>query len=153
MSTLKESSHIELLEYCKIRKIDDQPTMALWIDWTLGEKERVIKVVQHQINKKLMKFWVQIPGSVEEAYMLDKEKSDDLWKFAIQKELKNTTITFHLLQDDKNLLVGLKKILSHIIFDVKLDLMRGVRLVTEGHRNKSVPDHLVSPKINKKRKD
>ena len=78
LSTLKESNPVELAEYCKVRKIDDQPAIAWWVDWTLKKKERIIKAVQHRTPKKLMKFGVQIPGSVEEAYMLNKENSNDL---------------------------------------------------------------------------
>ena len=117
--------------------------MAWWVDWTLKKKERIIKAVQHRTPKKLMKFGEQIPGSVEEAYMLDKENSNDLWRRTIEKEMKNVIVSFKLLQDDEHLPVGSKEIPYHIIFDVKFDLTKKAWLVAGGHRNKSVPDHLV----------
>ena len=120
--TLKESNPIELAEYYKIRKIDDQPAVAWWVDWTLKKKERVKKAVQHRIQKKLMKFGVQISGSVEKAYILDEENSNDLWRRAIEKEMKNVMVAFKLLQDNKHLPVRSKEIPYHNIYDVNLTL-------------------------------
>ena len=58
LSTIKESNPIEPSQYCKIRKIDDQPAMVWWVDSALKNNERVIKSLHHQIPKKEIKFGV-----------------------------------------------------------------------------------------------
>ena len=58
--------------------------------------------------KKQIKFGVKVPGSVEEALMLDKENGNTLWGEAINKELKNVLVAFKLLKEGEKLLVGSK---------------------------------------------
>jgi hypothetical protein len=89
--------------------------------------------------KKSIKFGVQVPNSIEEAYTLDKDNSNSLWNVVINKELKNVRVAFQLLADGESILVASKHIPYHIIFDVKFNLTRKARCVTGGHQNKDVP--------------
>ena len=88
-----------------------------------------------------MKFGIKVSNNVDEALALDKENGNSLWHDAIQKELKNVLVAFHLLEDGEHLPVGSKEIPYHIIFDVKLDLTRKAWLVAGGHRKKDVPKY------------
>ena len=69
-----------------------------------------------------MKFWIQIPGTVEQALRLDKESGNNLWQTAIEKEWKNSRIAFKLLERGEPPPVGFKEITCHLIFDLKLDM-------------------------------
>ena len=64
---------------------------------------------------------------------LDKSNGDIRWRDAIDKELRNVLVAFKLLQDGEHLPVGSKEIPYHIIFDVKFDLTRKVKLVAYGY--------------------
>ena len=90
-----------------------------------------------------MKFGIAVPGTVDEAYALDKANGNSFWSDAIEKELKNVRVAFKLLDDNEAVLPGSKLIPYHIIFDVKFDLTRKARLVAGGHRNKNVATHLT----------
>ena len=74
---------------------------------------------------------------------LDRENSDSLWQRAIEKEIDNIKVAFHLIEEGERLPGGSKEIPYHIIFDVKLDLTRKVRLVAGVHRNKDVPIYIT----------
>ena len=87
--------------------------------------DKIISQIRHRIPKKAMKFGVEVPGSVEEAYKLDQKNGNDFWAKAIAKELKNIIVAFKLLEPG----------------DVKFDLTRKARFVADGHRHKDVPAH------------
>ena len=101
------------------------------------------KLVKSRVLKKEMKFGILIPSTVEEAYRLDKQNGNDLWRKAIEKELKGVRVAFRLLKLGEKLPVTSKLIPHHIVFDVKFDLTWKARLVAGGHRNKDVPVHEV----------
>ena len=88
-----------------------------------------------------MKFGIYISKNVEDAKRLDKENNNDYWHKAIEKELNNVIVASHFIEEDEPIPVGSAQIPYHIIFDVKFDLTRKARLVSEGHRHKDVPSH------------
>ena len=91
--------------------------------------------------KRSSKFGIKIPSSVEEALQFDKDNGDTFWYDAINKEIKNVKVAFHLIGEDESPPPGSKRIPYHIIFDVRYDLTRKARLVAGGHRNRDVPQH------------
>ena len=107
----------------------------------MKKRDHIIKHVRHKPVKRSIKFGIQVPNSVEEAYKLDKENNNTHWHNAITKEPKNVIVAFKLLGEDENPPVGSKEIPYHIIFDVKFDLTRKARLVAGGHRHKEVPSY------------
>ena len=140
---MKESNPIEVAEYCISRGIEKEPALAWWVENYLKKRDQIIKQVSHRIPKKLMKFGVDVPSSVEEVLKLDKSNGDTKWRDAIDKEVRNVLVTFKLLQDGEHFPVSSKEIPYHIIFDVKFDLTRKARLVAGGHRNKGIPSHVT----------
>ena len=64
---------------------------------------------------------------------MDKQNKNTLWRDAIQKEMKNVSIAFKILDSSENLSVGFSKLSVHMVFDIKLDLTRKARLVADGH--------------------
>ena len=141
LKDMKEANPLEVAEYATQNSIDKHPVFAWWVPQTIRRKERIIKQITHRLAKKQYKFGIKVPNSVDEALELDKENRNNLWHEAIQKELKNVLIAFHLLEEGEQLPVGSKQIPYHIIFDVKLDLTRKARLVAGGHMNRDVPKY------------
>ena len=141
LSDIKESHPIELAEYAVSRNIHEEPAFAWWVNHVLKKRDRIVKQVRHRMLKRTSKFGVKVPSSVEEALKFDQENGDNLWFEAINKEIKNVKVAFHLLGEDESPPPGSKQIPYHIIFDVRFDLTRKARLVAGGHRNKGVPQH------------
>ena len=82
-----------------------------------------------------------MPRTVREAYELDKQHRNTMWRDAISKEMRNVLPAFDIIEDDENLPVGYGKLTVHLIFDVKMDLTRKARLVADGHKT---PDPVES---------
>ena len=141
LSVIKESNPIETAEYAISRDIQSEPAYAWWVPHVIKKRNRIIKQIQHRVAKKGLKFGVEIPNTVQEAYELDRKNGNDLWDRAIKKELKNVLVAFQLLEEGDTPAVGSKLIPYHIIFDVKFNLTRKARLVAGGHRNKAPKPH------------
>ena len=69
-----------------------------------------------------MKFGVEIPGTVEEAISFDEKNGNTIWKDSVEKEMKNSCITFKLLQRHGKLPVGYTEVNFHLVFCFKLDM-------------------------------
>ena len=82
-----------------------------------------------------LKFGVQVPQSVKQAYMLDRLNKDKRWEEATMKELKQIKDyeTFRVLEEDEPMPDGYKRIPYHIVYDCKFDLRRKARLVAGGN--------------------
>ena len=57
-----------------------------------------------------------------------------MWREAIEKEMKNVSISFHILDTDENIPVGYRHATGRIIFDVKMDFTRKAQWVLDGHK-------------------
>ena len=80
-----------------------------------------------RVPKKLIKYGIKLPDSIEQAYVFDLENGNTLWTDAIKKDLKNVIIAFKLIEQDEKLPVGSKLIPYYFIFYVKADLTRKTR--------------------------
>ena len=138
LTTVKHSMPIDLAEYAVANEINDEPAFAWWVTKTLRRRNNIIKAMR--VPKKLMKYGIKIPGSVEQAYAFDIKNGNNLWRDAVKKELRNVIIAFNLLENNEKLPVGSKLIPYHFVFDVKADLTRKARLVAGGHKHQ-VPTH------------
>ena len=70
-----------------------------------------------------------VPNTAKEAYMLDKEAGNTLWRESISKEMKNIYVAFQVLKNDQAILPGHTFLKCHMIFDVKMDFTRKVCFV------------------------
>ena len=80
------------------------------------------------------KFGIKVPKTVEEALALDKEKGNDLWWKAIQKEKSAVKVAFKILDDDEKPPIGPQFMKCHMVFSIKMeDFSRKAYLVAGGH--------------------
>ena len=81
------------------------------------------------------KFGTEVPRNAKHALELDQLNGNDLWKEAMDKELRqiNDYKTFRAIDPGETLPIGYKKIPYHMVFDVKFDLRRKARLVAGGN--------------------
>ena len=63
------------------------------------------------------------------------------WRDPVAKDLLNVRAAFDVLEDEEELPANYSKMAVHLIFDVKMDLTRKVRLVVDGHK---IPDPVES---------
>ena len=111
-----------------------------------GRKSDFMKKIEEEIgnyDEPTVKDTNTMDGSIDSRIGWGSIHSNNLWRCAIEKEMRNVIVAFKLLQDDKHLPIGSKEIPYHIIFDVIFDLTRKARLVRGGYRNRQVLDHLV----------
>ena len=142
MVDVKESCPVELAEYAVANKIDSEPAFAWWVPYTLKKRDHIISAVKNRVKKRSHKYGIEVPRTVEEAYMLDRKNNNTLWRDAVKKEMENVMVAFKILDTGENLPVGFSKLGVHMVFDIKLDLTRKARLVADGHLT---PDPGISP--------
>ena len=131
---LKESHPIEVAEYVKMIGIDDEPAFKWWVPFTLRKKDMIISSINSRTRRVTHKYGIELPSTVEEAFMIDKKNGNSLWRDAINKEMENLKVAFDILEDDQSPPPGFKKTSGHIVFDVRMTLERKARWVKHGHK-------------------
>lgn len=97
MIDVKESFPIELAEYAIANKINDDPAFIWRVQILLKKRDQIISAVKQQVKKRSNKYEIEIPWTVEEAYMLDKLNNNNFWRDAVKKEMTNVMIAFKIL--------------------------------------------------------
>ena len=133
LKDLKESNPVDVADYAQANGIADEPAFKWWVPYTLRKRDRIIAAVNHRVRKSTHKYGVHIPTSVENAYLIDKQNGNTLWRTAIAKEMKNVSIAFDILDEKEHLPPGYTKASCHLVFDVKMDFTRKARYVMDGH--------------------
>ena len=133
MIDVKESYPVELAEYARMKGIADEPAFAWWIPYTLKKRDQIISAVNRRVKKKTHKYGLEVPRTVEGAYLLDQKNKNTYWRDAIKKEMRNVVVAFNILDSGENVPGGYGRLGIHMVFDVKLDLTRKARLVADGH--------------------
>ena len=133
LKELKASNPVELAQYAASNKLLEEPAFAWWAKDVLRRKDRIIQKVKSKYWSRTHKFGVELPKSVAEALRIDDRTGTDLWKTAIEKEMKNVMPAFEFIEDDV-VPKFYKHIDCHMIFDVKMDLTRKARFVAGGHQ-------------------
>jgi len=70
LKDLKESNPIDVAEYAKANKIDDEPPFKWWVPFVLKKKDRIISKVKSKYWRTTHKFGIELPP-VEEAHAID----------------------------------------------------------------------------------
>ena len=86
-------------------------------------------------SRPTMKYGVQVPRNVKEAYLLDEKNGDTYWQNAIKLEMDSLLEMNCFDFKSKDFLpdADYQRTTLHVIFDVKQDLRRKARLVAGGH--------------------
>jgi len=148
LKDVKNSNPVELAEYAITAKIDDEPAFKWWTRNALRKRDRIIKKVKSRYWKRTHKYAVELPKSVDEAYAIDRATGTTFWADAIAKEMRNVSMAFKFLDDDK-MPPGYKHIDCHMIFDVKSDLTRKARFVGGGHQTDPPKESVYSSVVSR----
>ena len=121
------------------RGISDRPAFKKWTKFVLRKRDRYVKRVKSRYWRTTHKLGIKLPHSVEEAYRLDEENGNSLWRDAINKEMLHVTPAFKVWEGEggettaKKKLVGYQRINCHMVFDIKMDFTQKARFVAGGH--------------------
>ena len=76
---------------------------------------------------------------MEHAKRIDEQNGNTLWQDAINKEMKNSRISFELHDGNPKELIGYQEITCHLIFDINLgeNFRRKARYVADGHKTET----------------
>ena len=70
---MKDRYPVETAKFAVASGIDFLPAYHWRVPFTLTKRDQIISKVVHRIEKKNFKYGHRVPGSVEEAYNIDKE--------------------------------------------------------------------------------
>ena len=75
-------------------KIDDEPAFAWWVPYVQKKREIVLSRVKSKYWQQTHKYGIRLPKSVKEAYVLDEENKNKLWRKGIKEDMEtlNTEI-------------------------------------------------------------
>ena len=65
------------------------------------------------------KYDIELPSMVNDAYEIDKNNSNKLWRDTIKKEIHTIGIAFEILEEDEFVPKDYKSVTCHMIFDAK----------------------------------
>eukprot|EP00804_Cyclotella_cryptica_P017247 CCRYP_016811-RA/>CCRYP_016811-RA protein AED:0.26 eAED:0.25 QI:0/0/0/1/0.5/0.66/3/0/445 len=140
---LKESYPLQVAEFTFPAQIADEPAFNWWVSGVLKKRDRIISLLKchsSRYHKHTHKYWIEIPKTVEEAYVINKATGTTFWHDAIEKEMKNVRVVFDILVDGAAPPWVHQFIHCHMIFDVKMeDFWHKTRLVAGGHTTKAPP--------------
>ena len=100
LKDLKESHPVQVAEYALANKILEEPAFAWWSRHVLKKRDRIIKKVKSRYWERSHKYGILLPKSVEEAMRLDRKSGTDVWRRAIEKEIKNIDCAFEFTAED-----------------------------------------------------
>jgi hypothetical protein len=148
LSDIKESHPVQVAQYAVGAKIDDEPAFAWWVPYVIRKKDRIIAKTKNRYWKRTHKYGVRLPKTVAEALQIDRDTGTDYWRKAIEKEMKNVSIAFEFNAEDL-IPVGHKEIKCHMIFDVKITLVRKARFVADGHKVEEPKENTFSSVVSR----
>ena len=138
LKDMKETYPIETAEYSKSMNLSQLPCFAWWVPYTLRKREQIVSAVSNRLlAQKTHKYGQELPGTVEQAYNIDKRNGNTKWRDAIAREMKNVRIAFNLLGPQDSTPPPVHEFVgTHLVFDVKMDGTAKARLVADGHKTR-----------------
>jgi hypothetical protein len=131
LRALKYSNPIETAEYAVEKGLDQEVAFRWCVKATLQKRDQWVMKVKTRCWKRIHKYGIELPKSVHKALAIDARTSTTFWRDSTAKEMKTVMPAFQF-RDNDQVPRGYTKIACHMIFDVKVDLIRKTRLVAGG---------------------
>lgn len=132
LKDVKETNPVLLAEYAVANKLVSEPAFQWWVPYTLKKRDRIIKAIKKRYFRKMEKFGLELPKSVQRALEIDKETNTTYWQDAIRKEVKTVLPALEVLKKGDSAPVGSTLIDLTIVFDIKMDFTRKARICARG---------------------
>ena len=88
LKDLEAAYPVEISEYSKLNKIDDQPAFAWWVKNVFHIKSQLISKVKTKYWWTSHKYGIELPHSIEEAKKINGKNGNNLCRDVIEKEMK-----------------------------------------------------------------
>ncbi|KAL7483918.1 hypothetical protein ACHAW6_009561 [Cyclotella cf. meneghiniana] len=102
LSDLKESHPLHVTEFAIAASIANEPAINWWVSWVLKKRDHIISLVKHQsarYNNRTHMFGIELPKTMDEAYVVNKATGTSFWCDVIKLEMKNVCVVFDVLPD------------------------------------------------------
>ena len=132
LKDVKESHPVLLAEYAVANKLVSEPAFQWWVPYTLKKRDRIIKSIKKRYFRKLEKFGLELPKTVERALEIDRETGTKFWQEAIRKEVGTVLPALEIKERGDPVPVGSTLIDLTIVFDIKMDFTRKARICARG---------------------
>ena len=109
LADLKESHPVEVAEYSISQDLQSEPALNWWVTHVIKKRDVIISLVKKRSArylKKMHKFGVWLPKSVQEAYKICKETNSQMWNNAIDKEMKDSRVALQSLDKGEPIPIG-----------------------------------------------
>lgn len=97
LKVMKEHFPVQVAEFAVAREIEDEPTFAYWVPYTLRKRDRVIAAAIARMKKSTHKYGIEVPTSVEDAKRIDTMNGYTLWADALDLKMSNVAVAFEIL--------------------------------------------------------
>ena len=97
LADLKEYNPLEIAEYAISNKLEKEPAFAWWVPHVIKKQNKIISALASRVQINNMKYGMRIPTSITEAYEIDKENGNTIWRDAIKREMENVSVAFEIL--------------------------------------------------------
>ena len=97
LKDMKDAYPVQVAEYAVANKIADAPAFAWWVPHVMRKRDSTIMKVKSRYWKRTHKFGIRLPHTIEEALEIDKETGTTFWRDALDKELRNMSGAYELL--------------------------------------------------------
>ncbi len=72
-----------------MNNLQNEPAFKWWVKPTIRRKKRILKATKTRYAKRIHKFGIKVPQTVEEALQIDVDTKTTFWRDAIKKEMIN----------------------------------------------------------------
>ena len=101
LADLKDSYPIQVADYALANGLTQEPAFRWCEPFVLKKRERILKKVKTKYWSVTYKYGLELPKSVAQALAIDRRTATDLWKLAIEKEIRNVFPAFEFLENDE----------------------------------------------------
>ena len=149
MFSLAMQDPVPIIKYAQSKRLTGQGPFRLLLSYCIGDTPsdlaRAYKAKVKPGTVKI-KFGVQVPLGVKQAFALDQKNGNHLWREAIKKEISQLDEykVFRALKRDTPIPTGYKQVPYHIVFDVKFDLRHKACLVANGNWTDATREDIYS---------
>ena len=136
LTSIKDSNPFHAAKYAADNNLLEEPAFSYWEPHVLKKADRWIRAARTRKKNNQFKYGVVVPRNIEEAYKLDRENGNNLWRDAIALEMGTlkTMEVFNILDRGESIPADHTCIKIWMIFDVRMDFRRKARLVAGGHQ-------------------
>ena len=124
MKELKESHPSKNAEFAVAYGVNGMPEFK-WLVAHISKKgDAIIALVRRRIVQKTHKYSIEIPTSWDHVAKIDTKNSNQLWRDALAKEMKNVGVAFDMFEAHESVPVGWTKASCYLTWDVKIAFTR-----------------------------